>query len=175
MAECSCDYFTTVKTSEFISKSIPIHPNLSHCHSCYSDFMYTMMSSHMVITWWSVWGYTSTEDLCDPCPSWSPLHRPPPPTAGGIHCRVSLAGGEWALCWNCQWLWGHKEEENKNIYRPCTLLCVRYFWYSNCNETWQRWLSMVVWLVFLYYLWALYCMYLFLTFFFFSLCSVTRL
>lgn len=64
-------------------------------------------------TWWSVWGYTSSVGLCDPCPAWSPLHRPPPPTADGTHCRLSSARGWWALCWSCQRLRGRKEEENR--------------------------------------------------------------
>lgn len=77
-------------------------------------------------TWWSMWDYTSTVDRCDPCLAWTPLRRPPSPIVARIHCRVSSAGEEWALCLNCQWLRGHKEEEKRAFigHVPCSVCAV---------------------------------------------------
>lgn len=72
------------------------------------------------LTWWCVWGCTSTLSLCEPCPVWSSLHRPPPPTAGGTHYRSSVVKGKWAPSWSCQWL----SERKRQIIYVCLLLCL---------------------------------------------------
>lgn len=53
-------------------------------------------------------GYTSAEDLCEPCPAWSPPRRPPPPTAARTRCRVSSVGGWWVRCWSHRQLRIHR-------------------------------------------------------------------
>lgn len=62
---------------------------------------------------------------------------------GGVGSMLKLSAAE-----------GTRRGKEHSIYRSCTLRRVCCLWYSDPNETWQRWMFLVVWFVFLYYLWA---------------------